>query len=171
MRALGIAGLVCIVAACSPPAQAPGDNTGAGGAAMSSSLQPGLYRTTVTMLEMNIPGVPAQSINMQPTTHEECVTTSDVNEFTSGSMVDADSGETCTQNSMSTGGGHIQGEAVCTGPNGARTMQINGSYTSNHVEMEISSASDMPGGGGQMTQRMSIVTDRVGDCPAGDVAE
>ena len=169
---LAIIGLACGMAACSPPAQAPGsDAGGSGGAAMTDSIQPGQYRTTVTMLEMNIPGVSSTNINMEPTTTEDCVTSSDVADFTSGSMVDADSGESCTQSSMSTGGGRIQGQATCTGEHGARTMQINGTYTSNHVEMEISSTSDMPGGAGQMSQRMRIVTDRIGECPAGEAAE
>lgn len=172
MRALGVAGLVCILAACSPPAQAPaGGAGGAGGGAMANSIQPGLYRTTMTMLEMNIPGVPAQGINMDPMTSDECVTTTDVDQFANEGLVDADSGETCTQNSMSTGGGRIQGEATCTGPNGARTMSINGSYTASHVEMEISSTSEMPGGGGQMSQRMRLVSERIGECPAGEMAE
>lgn len=169
LRTLAIIGLTCGLAACSPPAQAPGAD--AGGGAMVSSIEPGQYRTTVTMLEMTIPGVDSTNINMQPTTTEDCVTTSDVNEFTQGSMVNADSGETCTQNSMNSSGGRIQGEATCTGENGTRTMQINGSYTSNHVEMEINSTNDMPGGAGQMTQRMRIVTDRIGECAAGDTAQ
>jgi hypothetical protein len=118
---------------------------------------------------MNIPGVDSTQINMEPMTSEDCVTTSDVAEFTQGSLVDAGSDETCTQNSMNTGGGRIQGEASCTGPNGTRTMQIDGSYTNNHVEMEISATSDMPGG--QMTQRMRLVTDRIGECPAGESAD
>jgi hypothetical protein len=162
------AGLACILAACSPPAQ-QNANTAPGAAA--GGIQPGQYRTTVTMLEMNIPGVPAQNINMQPITTEDCVTSSDVAEFTQGSMVNADSGETCTQSSMNTAGGRIQGQSSCTGPYGARTMQINGSYTANHVEMEINSTSDMPGGGGQMSQRMRIVTERLGECPAGETAD
>jgi hypothetical protein len=134
-------------------------------------MQPGQYRTTVTMLEMTMPGIDSTSINMAPTTTEECVTTSDINEFTQGGMVDADSGETCTQNTMNSSGGRIQGEVSCTGENGERTMQIDGSYTANHVEMEITSTSAMPGGAGQMTQRMRMVTDRVGECPAGETAQ
>jgi hypothetical protein len=173
IRALTIIGLAGL-AACSPAADSPADTAGSGdgGAAMASSIQPGQYRTTVTMLEMNIPGIDSTNINMQPTITEDCVTTSDVDEFTSGSMMDADSGETCTQTSMNTGGGQIQGEATCTGENGTRTIQINGTYTSNHVEMEITSSSPMPGGGaGQMTQRMRMVTDRIGECPAGEAAQ
>jgi hypothetical protein len=171
-RTLAIIGLACALAACSPPAQAPSSDAGGGGAgagAMADSIQPGQYRTTVTMLEMNIPGVNSSTINMDPTTTEDCVTSSDVADFTRGSLVDADSGESCTQNNMSTGGGHIQGQATCTGEYGSRTMQINGTYTADHVEMEMNSTATMPNG--QMTQRMRIVTDRIGECPAGADAE
>ena len=171
LRTLAAIGLTFAMSSCSQPAQAPGsdNNAGGGGAAMANSIQPGQYRTTVTMLEMNIPGVSSTNINMEPTTSEDCVTSSDVADFTSGSMVDADSGETCTQSSMQTGGGRIQGEASCTGEYGTRTMQINGTYTSNHVEMDISSTATVPNG--QMTQRMRIETDRIGECPAGADAD
>ncbi|MGD9967688.1 MAG: DUF3617 domain-containing protein [Hyphomonadaceae bacterium] len=171
-RALAIIGVACGLAACSPPAEQPGaDAGGAGsGGALASSIQPGQYRTTVTMLEMSIPGVDSTSINMEPTTTEDCVTSTDVSEFTSGSMVDPDSGETCTQSNMNTGGGRIQGEANCTGPNGARTMQISGTYSSNRVDMEISSTQNMPGAGAT-TMRMRMASERIGECPAGDTAQ
>lgn len=166
------AGLTCILAACSPPAQQQGEGKSAAppGATAASGIQPGQYRSTVTMLEMNIPGIKSSAINMAPTTTEDCVTSSDIADFTRGSMVQADFGETCTQSNVDTAGGHIPGEASCTGPNGARTMQINGSYTSNHVQMDINSTSDMPGGAGQTSQRLRIETDRIGECPAGSDA-
>lgn len=122
------------------------------------------------MLEMNIPGVPAQGINMAPTTTADCVTSSDISEFTQGSMVDGNSGETCTQNSMNTGGGRIQGESSCTGPNGTRTMQISGTYSANRVDMEITSTTDMPGAG-VGTMRMSMASERIGECAAGTDTE
>ncbi len=171
IAALAIASLVCVVAACSPPAQQQTDggsnlsveNGGTG----ASSMEPGQYRTTVTILEMNIPGVPAQNINMQPTTSEDCVTATDIAEFTRHSMVEADNGETCTQNNMTAAGGHIDGQATCSGDGGSRTMHMTGTYTSNHIEMEIASSAAMPNGGGNMTQRMRMVSERVGACTGG----
>jgi len=163
------AALACILAACSPPAQ-QGQSGGPASAAAAGGIQPGQYRTTVTLLEMNIPGVPAQSINMAPTITEDCVTSSDIAEFTEGNMVNADSGETCTQSSMNTAGGRIQGEASCTGPNGTRTMQLSGTYSANRVDMEISSSSQMPGAeAGTMRMRMS--SERIGECAAGTDAD
>lgn len=174
MRISTIAVLACtLAAACSPPAPAPAPadtsaNSPAAGGTIAGSIQPGQYRTTVTVLDMNIPGIKTSTINMAPTTTEDCVTSSDVSEFTRGGLVDADEGETCTQNSMNSTGGHIEGSATCQGENGPRTMHISGAYTSNHVEMDVTASSQMPGGGGEMTQRMRIVTDRIGECAAGE---
>jgi hypothetical protein len=171
-RVLMVAGLICVVAAaCSPPAQDGADGGAPSGAPVTdmTSMQPGQYRTTVTVLEMNMPGVPAsamQNMNMQPISTEECVTSTDIADFASNDM-QVEEGVTCTQNSMNTAGGRIEGSSTCQGPTGARTMQMSGSYTSTHVEMDISSTAQMPNGAGEMTQRMRIVTDRIGDCPAG----
>lgn len=165
------AGIACVLAACSPPAQqaengasAPADAAAAGG------MQPGQYRTTITMRELSIPGAPSTPINMAPTVTEDCVTSSDIAEFTQGDMVDGDSGDTCTQNSMSTAGGQIQGESTCTGPNGTRTVQISGTYSANRVDMDISSTStDARAGVG--TMRMSLASERIGECPAGEATD
>ena len=166
-----VAGLACVLAACSPPAQQGADGGQAGGAPAGSmnSMQPGLYRTTVAILEMTMPGVPASAManmNLQPMATEECVTSTDIAEFASNDMP-VEEGVTCTQNSMNTAGGRIEGSSTCVGPTGTRTMQMSGAYTSTHVEMEIASVSPMPNGAGDMTQRMRMVTDRIGDCPAG----
>lgn len=167
LKHLTVIGLACALAACSPPAQQQGEDGAAPPSASAGGIQPGQYRTTVTMLEF--PGMQSGNVNMTPTTTEDCVTSSDVAEFTQGSMVDADSGETCTQNSMNTSGGRIHGQASCTGPNGTRTMQLNGTYDANRVDMEISSTFDMPGAG-PSTMRMQMASQRIGECPAGSDA-
>lgn len=165
--------VVALLAACSPPAaQAPANQDSAAEApaapgAAPGSIQPGQYRTTVTILGMEIPGVKTAQINMRPTTTEDCVTSSDVAELTRGSMVDADEGETCTQNAMSAANGHIQGSATCQSEGGARTMTMNGSYTQTHVDLDVTATGSMPGGQGQMSQHIRVVTDRIGECTSG----
>ena len=161
-----------LLAACSPPAQAPAQSEASGaaaptGGASAASIQPGQYRTTVSILEMNIPGVKTSTMHMQPTTTEDCVTSSDVSELTRGSLVDADEGETCTQNTMTAANGHIQGSATCQSEGGSRTMTMNGNYTSTHVDMDVTATGSMPGGAGQMSQHIRVVTDRIGACTTG----
>jgi hypothetical protein len=114
---------------------------------------------------MEIPGVKQSTINMEPTTTEDCVTSSDIGDFTRGSMIDADEGESCTENGVNTAGGHIEGTASCQGPNGARTMHMSGTYSSNHVDMNVEISGQL--NGGTMTQRVHMVTDRIGECTQG----
>ena len=160
-----LAAAMGILAACSPPAQQRETGASAPGA---GSMQPGQYRTTVTLLEL--PGVDPQSLDATPTVSENCVTSSDVSDFTRGATADSNAGETCARNSMSTAGGRIQGETSCTGPNGTRTLQISGAYTATRIDMEINSTIDMPGVG-PSTMRLRMASERIGDCPAGTEAD
>jgi hypothetical protein len=155
------AGLACILAACSPPAR------DAEGAANAGGMQPGQYRTTVTMLE--IPGIEPQSVDRTPTVTENCVTSSDIANFTGG-MAGGNSDDTCTQNSMNTSGGRIQGVSSCTGANGTSTLRINGTYSATRIDMEINSTIDTPGVGAG-TMRMNMTSERIGECSAGTATD
>lgn len=164
--------ITAFLAACSPPAQAPAGSEEAGNAVSSTggspaSIQPGQYRTTVSILEMNIPGIKTTTINAQPTTSEDCVTSDDVAELTNGSLLDADEGESCTRNNMTAANGHIEGSATCTGSGGQRSMHMTGSYTSTHVDMDVTATGQAPGGAGEMSQHIRVVTDRIGACTTG----
>lgn len=160
-RMILAAGMACLLAACSPPAQ-----QGPASASAARGIQPGQYRSTVTMLEMNLPGIESQGVDTTPTVSENCVTSSDIVNFAEGSTAGGNSGETCAQNSMTVADGRIHGETSCTGPNGTRTLQIDGTYSPTRIDMEISSNTDMPGVGAS-TMRMRMASERIGDCPAG----
>lgn len=168
---VAIVAMASLMAACSPPAQAPAASEAPAAASTSGAsvaqIQPGQYRTTVTIVAMNIPGIKTATINAQPTTSEDCVTSDDVAELTNGSLLDADEGETCTRNGMTAAGGHIEGSATCTGPGGQRSMHMTGSYTPTHVDMDVTATGAMPGGQGDMSQHIRVVTDRIGACTTG----
>jgi hypothetical protein len=165
----------CVLAACSPPASQTSANGSAStapaapGASVGAALQPGQYRTTVTIVSMNMPGMPAsavQQMQAHPTVTEDCMTTDDVAELTRKSLVNEESGQHCTENSINSANGHIQGTATCnSGEGGSYTMQMNGTYGSNHVDMTMNMSGQTPMG--PMTQQMHMVTDRIGECPAG----
>ncbi|MDX2276426.1 MAG: DUF3617 family protein [Hyphomonadaceae bacterium] len=173
MRAVLLAGLVAaVLAACSPPAsQTPGesaDNSAAGGApAGANQMQPGQYRTTVTILDMTMPGVPAAAMaqmHAQPFTTEYCVDATDVSDMSMRNMNDSESGMTCTAVRTNSSGGRIDNEATCTGPMGTMTMQMTGTYSPTRVDIETNSTTQMQQG--TMTQRSRMVSERIGDCPA-----
>lgn len=158
----------CALASCSPPAQ-QSSTTGAsagGGASPATSLQPGQYRTTVTVVSMNVPGMPAgmaEKMRARPTVTEDCVTSEDVAEMTRRSLVNESAGQHCTENRITSANGRIDGSATCSrGEGGAYTMQMHGAYSANHVEMDMTMSSQTQMG--PMTQQMHMVTDRIGEC-------
>jgi hypothetical protein len=118
---------------------------------------------------MNMPGMPAsavQQMRARPSVTEDCMTTDDVAELTRKSLVNEESGQHCTENNITSAGGHIQGTATCSSGEGNNyTMQMNGTYGANHVEMDMNTSGQTPMG--PMTQQMHMVTDRIGECPAG----
>jgi hypothetical protein len=177
MRTVLLAGLTAaLMAACSPPAsQAPGESAdnagGAGAPAGMGQMQPGQYRTTVTMLEMNMPGVPAGAMaQMQgnPVTTEYCVTAGDVADVSMRDIRNGQNGMNCTDVRTNSSGGHIDNEATCTTPVGTMTMHMVGTYTTTRTEIETTSTTQMAQG--EMTQRSRMVSERIGDCPAGTPA-
>jgi hypothetical protein len=166
----------CALAACSPPASqtasTPASSTSASGGAanpVGTALQPGQYRTTVTIVSMNMPGMPAgvaEKMQGRPNVTEDCVTSDDVAELTRKSLVNEEEGQHCTENSITSANGRIQGTATCRNDDGGTyTMQMNGTYGSNHVDMTMNMSGQTPMG--PMTQQMHMVTDRIGECPAG----
>lgn len=174
LRALLLA-TACVLAACSPPASTSETTSQTGSAAPSlagppvQSIQPGQYRTTVTIMSMNVPGMPAgaaEKMRAHPNVSEDCVTSDDIGELTRKSLVDADEGQTCSENHITSANGRIEGSATCQNQDGgAYTMQVNGTYGANHVEMDMTMSGQTPGG--PMSQQMHMVTDRIGECPAG----
>lgn len=177
IRTVLLAGLAAaLIASCSPPAsQAPGENAdnapAAGGPAGMGQMQPGQYRTTVTMLEMNMPGVPAAAMAQmqgQPITTEYCVTAGDVADVSMRDIRNGQNGMDCTDIRTNSSGGRIDNQATCTTPMGAMTMHMVGTYTTTRTEIETTSSTETPQG--TMTQRSQMVSERIGDCPAGGTA-
>ncbi|MFT3729525.1 MAG: DUF3617 domain-containing protein [Terricaulis sp.] len=161
------------LACCSPPAATTNGQQSASPAsapvtASGTGIQPGQYRTVVTVVSASIPGVPpaqVQAMQAQPITDESCVTSSDINELARKSLVDADEGENCSDNHLSATGGHIEGASTCTNADGdSTTMQVTGSYTATHVEMDATMTGQTAAG--QMSQHVHMVTDRIGACAA-----
>lgn len=179
VRAVLLAGVTAaLIVACSPPAsQAPGQNADAdAGAAQNApigvnQMVPGQYRTTITMQDMAMPGVPAgvmAQMHPGPISTEHCVTATDIADFTTRDMNNGPNGMTCTAVRTNSSGGHIDNEATCTGPMGTMNMHMVGAYTPTRVEMDMTTTGQMQGH--DITQQSHMVTERIGDCPAGNAA-
>jgi hypothetical protein len=161
-----------LVAGCSQPApsgeKAPAATEAPKPAPVGpAGLSPGQWRTTMTILEMNAPGLPAAALahmKAKPIVTEDCVTTDDVKGFVGrNALEDKDQGRTCTTNSMTALGGTISGQASCKDAGGVdMNTTMTGTYSPTSVDMTIALDGKTPAGA--MSQKMHLQSARVGDC-------
>lgn len=166
MRRLALAALILALAACSPkPAETAGKAPEAAPAAVAAKLQPGQWRTTTTIAEMAVPGMPKGALDLKPIVTEDCITSDDIAAFTNRSaMHDADEGVSCVSDSMTVSGNTIKGSSTCSGgEGGTRKMEMAGTYGPARVDMTVQMTGESPRG--SMSTKMTMVSERIGDCP------
>ena len=133
-------------------------------------IEPGLWRPKVTVLQMNIPGIPAQyaaQMKQSMAEHEDrssehCVTAEQVKK-PKEDFFGAD--KSCRYEHFAMGGGKMDIQMVCRGENMTRTTNMSGTYTPSSYSMDMSSEGS---GGGQngMSMKMHVDSQRVGECGA-----
>lgn len=131
----------------------------------------GEYRLTVEVLEVNIPGAPANIADMmrqqmaaQPSQY--CLTQEQVDKgFEEMARQGQESGD-CSFNRFEVSGGSIDAEMVCNAAGqGTMTMTISGEGTPTRSVMETNMQGNM-GEMGDMTIKARATHERIGDCPA-----
>ena len=135
-------------------------------------LTAGNWKNTMTMTKFDIPGAPvamakqAQSVLNKPQSTEACLTPpmakAGVRDFSSA-MQQGD----CKMEDFKQGGGKMSGTMVCSGVSGfgAPKMTMEGSYTTEKVEMSLSGeVSDSKIPGGKANIGMNITSERIGEC-------
>ncbi|HTU10842.1 MAG TPA: DUF3617 domain-containing protein [Allosphingosinicella sp.] len=162
---------IAILAAC-------GGSGGAGGG--SVALQPGMWETTVTFSNIEVPGVPeAQVAAMRqamsrPQTRSECMTPEQAAN-PSGNMMNPGGQAGACQFSKSTfANGTIDVAGSCNaGGRGSLNMTMAGTYTPTTMTANVTTAVRPPAGTpGPQEVRMtgSLSARRTGDCPGGAAA-
>lgn len=150
MRALMAFGAVAILAACAPSQTAP-DPTPA-----VSSMAPGQYRTTVTYALGSV-GADAPIMST-----EQCVSSGDISDLVNDT-VQVDDAQACSENTISTANGRIEGRAVCLDEMGSpRTMEISGTYGNNRADMDLTVTASM--NGVTATRQGRVAIERIGEC-------
>jgi hypothetical protein len=134
--------------------------------------EPGLYRSTVELLEVDLPGAPEGMADMMKramgesnTANEYCLTQEQVDEGFEEMARNSQNGD-CSFERFDADGGKIDAVMNCKAPDGntARmTMQGTGGPTSS--EMTMTMASEVPGMG-TANMRMKATHERIGDCAA-----
>jgi hypothetical protein len=134
--------------------------------------EPGLYRSNVELLEVDIPGAPEgmadmmkQAMGEANTANEYCLSQEDVDRGFEEMVKNSQNGD-CTFERFDADGGEIDAVMNCKTPDGntARmTMQGTGGPTSS--EMTMTMESEVPGMG-TANMRMKATHERIGDCAA-----
>jgi hypothetical protein len=132
-----------------------------------SMISPGLWQSKVTVLDMNIPGMPPQyAAKMKQEiaarrdeSSKHCVTPADVKK-PKEDFFGAD--KSCRYDHFTMGGGKIDVAMVCKQENMTQTTNMAGSYTPTTYSLDMNSSGTGPQQG--MTMKMHVDAKRVGEC-------
>jgi hypothetical protein len=136
-------------------------------------IEPGLWRSKATVLEMNIPGIPpeyAEKMKQSMAEHRNeasshCVTPADVKK-PKEDFFGAD--KSCRYGHFTMGGGKIDIQMTCKQEESTQTTNMTGSYTPTSYSMDMSSNGTGGGREGGMSMKMHVDSNRVGECTGKD---
>jgi Protein of unknown function (DUF3617) len=156
-----------LVAACSQAGSPPGAPQSAEEARQEVAqavdrMEVGQWRTTITIVEANVPGVPAEIARQmigQPITVEECRTSDDPQTATDAWM---QAEEGCEAGTFRLTGNRFEGTQRCTSDGVTMDMAFTGTLTPTRMEGETQISGQTPAGA--MTQRATVVSERLGPC-------
>ena len=138
-------------------------------------IQPGKWQTKITVLDIDVPGMPPQAAQqmkqtmgkMQENRYDTCLTEADVKrpkeDFFAGKNND------CRYDHFTMSGGKIDAALRCEAkPTGTMNMTINGTYS--RTSYEATMALDVSGGReGGMKMRSHSESRRIGQCTGDEI--
>ncbi len=171
---LALAG-AALAAGCSGAGDADADGSGevslkeAAKKAEAGGLKPeaGLYKATITMTGIEIPGMPAEMAGHgagMTTTTEYCLTQEEVDKGFEEMMKRGQNGE-CSYERFNLDGGDLDAVMVCKTPEGTARMEMTGTATPTTSDFNATMAMNVDGMG-EGTMKFVAKHERVGDCPA-----
>ena len=177
MKAVSLIALAAaaLLGACSGAGTSDADGDGKvslGEAAKQAEAQgmkpePGLYKTTVTMTGLEIPGMPPEMEDHGAglvTTVEDCLTAEEVEKGFEGMVKQGQNGE-CAYETFSLADGKIDAVLVCKAEGRAIRTSMSGPATSTGADLIATSALEFDGAG-KGTMTATIKHERIGECPA-----
>jgi hypothetical protein len=129
--------------------------------------QPGLYKATVTMTGLDIPGLPEGMEGHgagATTTSENCLTAEDVDKGFEELVKQGQQGE-CSYESFNLDGGKLDAVMLCKTPEGSARMAMSGTTTPTSSEYTATTKMNFEGVG-EGTMNFTVKHERIGDCPA-----
>jgi hypothetical protein len=134
--------------------------------------QPGLYKTTVTMTGLDIPGMPPEMEDHgagMVTTVEDCLTAEEVGKGFEEMVKQGQNGE-CAYESFAVADQKLDAVMVCQAEGRATRTTLAGTITSTGGELTASTAMEFDGAG-KGTMTATIRHERIGECPAKPAAK
>lgn len=129
--------------------------------------QPGLYKTTVTMGGIDIPGMPPEMADHGAgltTTVEDCLTQEEVDKGFGELVKQGQNGE-CSYEKFDLVGGAIDAVLLCQAEGRQTRIAMNGTTTPTSADLNATMALDFEGAG-KGTMTFTAKHQRIGDCPA-----
>lgn len=130
--------------------------------------QPGLYRATITMTGIDIPGMPPEMAGHgagMTTTTEDCLTEDEVDNGFEELLKQGQNGE-CSYERFNLNGGKLDAVMVCKTPEGNARMAMIGTTTPTVSDFAATMTMNFEGAG-EGTMKFTAKHERIGDCPAG----
>ncbi len=137
-------------------------------AADGQFVSPGHWESTMTIKEMNMPGMPPEAVAQMKTvmgkakTFASCLTEAEAKkpkeDFFSGG-----DGQ-CRYDHFTMSGGKIDAAMKCGVDGAERTMTMQGTYSPDHYHMTMAATGSGPGPAGGMSMKMEMDSKRTGAC-------
>lgn len=130
--------------------------------------EPGLYKTTVTMTEIAIPGMPPEMNGHgagMTTTSQKCLTQEEVDKGFEELFKQGQNGD-CTYERLNLAGGKVDAVMVCNSKTGSARMEMTGTTSTTGADLAAKMAMEFDGAG-KGTMSFTAKHERIGDCPAG----
>jgi hypothetical protein len=175
IMAASMAALALALAGCSGGgnADADGDGTVTGKEAAEQAEaegirpEPGLYRATITMTGIDVPGLPDEMKGHgagMTTTSEDCLTEAEVDKGFEEMVKQGQNGE-CSFEKFNLDGGKLDAVMLCKTPQGDTRMSMTGTTTPTSSEFTATTKMNFEGMG-EATMTFTAKNERIGDCPA-----
>ncbi len=138
-----------------------------GGGAAGVALQPGMWETTVEVVRMSAPNMPAGVTppTPPPTTVSYCLTAAQAANPNANFLTGSGEAGGCTSENLSMSGGRIQGTVTCNAQGTQMRSTMDGQFTPTSYEM--TTQVQTTGAGMTMDMETRTRARRTGDCPAG----
>lgn len=174
MKHAGMLFALLLLAACGGRSgnQADGNEAGntvdagaSGGGAAGAAFQPGMWETTVEVVRMTMPNMPAGMTppTPPPTTVRHCLTAEQAARPNANFLTGSGEAGGCTAENLTMANGRIQGTVSCSSEGTQMRSTMDGQFTGTSYEM--TTQVETSAAGQTMNMETRTRARRTGDCP------